>query len=204
MIHNAYTLQKAFGYMFEEEVAALKRMVLTVPRGAIVINIGAGAGTSGLAFKETRPDIQLCTVDITDTSSPFGCLEAERQILKDAGLWDERVAHFHADSKRLAETWTRDFTNEFVGLVFIDGDHTYEGCKGDIQGWLPLLAFDGIVAVHDYDKSTVYANKDWNEKAKVPHPKDYPGVDQAVNELLVGKYPVVEHVRSLIAFKVNK
>jgi len=34
-------------------------------------------------------------------------------------------------------------------FVFIDGDHTWEGLKGDWEGWSPLIAPGGVVTLHD-------------------------------------------------------
>src|SRR5438128_1527731 len=34
-------------------------------------------------------------------------------------------------------------------FVFIDGDHTYKGLSADWEAWSPLVAADGIVALHD-------------------------------------------------------
>jgi predicted O-methyltransferase YrrM len=34
-------------------------------------------------------------------------------------------------------------------FVFVDGDHTYEGLRQDWEGWSPLIAPDGIIALHD-------------------------------------------------------
>jgi predicted O-methyltransferase YrrM len=36
-----------------------------------------------------------------------------------------------------------------VGLVFIDGDHSYEALAGDWGAWAPLIARGGIVCLHD-------------------------------------------------------
>jgi predicted O-methyltransferase YrrM len=36
-----------------------------------------------------------------------------------------------------------------VDFVFIDGDHSYEGLRGDWEAWSPLVASHGIVALHD-------------------------------------------------------
>lgn len=36
-----------------------------------------------------------------------------------------------------------------VDFVFIDGDHTYNGLRADWQGWAPLVAPGGVVALHD-------------------------------------------------------
>ncbi|MCI0400646.1 MAG: class I SAM-dependent methyltransferase [Gammaproteobacteria bacterium] len=40
-------------------------------------------------------------------------------------------------------------SEEPVDFVFIDGDHSYEGLRGDWQGWSPLVGLGGIVALHD-------------------------------------------------------
>jgi predicted O-methyltransferase YrrM len=34
-------------------------------------------------------------------------------------------------------------------LIFIDGDHSYEGLRGDWEAWNPLVAPQGIIALHD-------------------------------------------------------
>jgi predicted O-methyltransferase YrrM len=36
-----------------------------------------------------------------------------------------------------------------LDFLFIDGDHTYEGVKGDFKMYFPLVRKDGIIAFHD-------------------------------------------------------
>ncbi|HEX8501818.1 MAG TPA: class I SAM-dependent methyltransferase [Pyrinomonadaceae bacterium] len=36
-----------------------------------------------------------------------------------------------------------------VDFVFIDGDHTFEGLRGDWEAWSGLVAEGGVVALHD-------------------------------------------------------
>ena len=55
-----------------------------------------------------------------------------------------------------------------VDLVFIDADHSYKGCKGDILAYKNKINPGGILSGHDID---------------------YPGVNKAVNEL-VSNYDV--------------
>lgn len=50
-------------------------------------------------------------------------------------------------------------------FVFIDGDHSYEGCAADIAAYRPLLRVGGVLAGHDYGAK-------------------HPGVVQAVDEAL--------------------
>lgn len=51
-----------------------------------------------------------------------------------------------------------------VDMVFIDADHSYQGCKGDIIHYRPKIRKGGILSGHDID---------------------FPGVNKAVNELIV-------------------
>lgn len=200
-------LRDDFKYLFRAELPLLKGLVQSLPEKPFVVNIGAGAGTSGLAIMESRADVMLLTIDITDASSPFGCLEAERDVMKRAGFaheWDHRWFQLLADSAEVPALWGKGFIRghgayldffKMIDMVFVDGDHSYEGCKADILGWMPLIREGGIMAVHDYLKGDLQPDPDG------PHPKNWPGVDQAVQELLIPNYPLISHVASLIAFR---
>lgn len=204
MTLTAADVQRSFHYLYPQEVPALKRLVARLPANPLVINIGAGAGTSGLAILESRPDVMMATFDIQDESSPFGCLEAEREVIKQAGLWPSSVSRhwqFHLDSKIGGREWhTRGFAKQIFGrnpnMVFIDGDHSYEGCKGDIEAWMPYIIPGGIIAIHDFLKENLQPDPNG------PHPMHWPGVDSAVSELLLPNFEMILHVASLIAFKV--
>jgi predicted O-methyltransferase YrrM len=212
LAHDSISLQKAFKYLFPAEVPALKDLARSLPPNPVVINIGAGAGTSGLLFMESRPDLFLYTIDIQRDNSPFGCLFAEEQVLRAAGFGDypRRWMQFHGDSKEYGKGWQslclKLFDNVRMGIathkvdfVFIDGDHSYEGCKGDIEAWLPNIKPGGIIAIHDYKKHLLQY-----DESTCPHPRPWPGVDRAVDELLLmGGYEMVMYVESLIAFRVT-
>lgn len=40
-----------------------------------------------------------------------------------------------------------------LDFVFIDADHSYEGCSADIAAWLPKLKQGGVLSGHDYDNT---------------------------------------------------
>lgn len=215
MAHTAESLQAAFKYLWLDEVQAIKELARSLPDNPVVINIGAGSGTSGLAFMESKEDLFLVTIDIEAGKSPFGSLLSEKQILEQAG-YNNRVSHrYWLDSKTAGKSWLTNSafryedgqypvpsrSREKVDMVFIDGDHSYEGCKGDIEAWLPNIKSGGIIAVHDYMKSELYAHKE-DYKGDAPHPAPWLGVDRAVKELLVPNYEQVLRVKSLIAFRI--
>jgi hypothetical protein len=45
-----------------------------------------------------------------------------------------------------------------LALVYIDGDHSYEGCLRDIVAWFPKLGPGAVMAFHDYE-NPVYGVK---------------------------------------------
>lgn len=46
------------------------------------------------------------------------------------------------------------FNNEELDFVYIDGDHSYESVKQDINLWYLKVKKGGILSGHDYDKTT--------------------------------------------------
>jgi len=201
MPHDSESLRQAFHYFYPNELPLLKALPGVIRHSpCVVVNIGAGAGTSGLAFLESREDLILYTVDIQVEDSPFGCLYAELQVCQAAGyqLDPQRWLQIYSDSKKLARTWQ----GGPVDIVFIDGDHTYDGCTGDILGWLPHIRPGGLIAVHDYRKGDIPTGPD-GFNADGPHPLVWPGVDEAVDKWLKPHCDIMGQVESLIVFKVE-
>ena len=65
-----------------------------------------------------------------------------------------------------------------VDFVFIDAEHTYEGCKADIEAWLPKAR--KMIAIHDFNQS-------------------WPGVMAAVTE----KFGIVKTIGSIAYIKLE-
>ena len=76
-----------------------------------------------------------------------------------------QVAHYTCDTYNEKCVWARgvgckvyegeslDFIKQFndspVALVFIDGDHKYEVVKQEVEFFLPLLSYGGVIFLHD-------------------------------------------------------
>ncbi len=78
--------------------------------------------------------------------------------------YGDRVTLIPRFSHEVAADWSDDQPR--VGLLFVDGDHTYDGARRDIESWAPRLADGASIAVDDY----------LNE--------NYPGVREAVDSLV--------------------
>jgi hypothetical protein len=53
------------------------------------------------------------------------------------------------DSKLISQGW-----NIPIDVLFIDGDHSYLGCKIDIESWFPHVKEGGVMLFHDCDESS--------------------------------------------------
>jgi hypothetical protein len=74
---------------------------------------------------------------------------AFEQNLRACGVEDV-VAVLEMESAAAA----REFQDGSVDLVFIDGDHTFEGVVSDLRCWLPKVKKGGTLAGHDIDTYT--------------------------------------------------
>jgi Protein of unknown function DUF115/Methyltransferase domain len=145
------------------------------PKGA-EIGVFTGALSRLLLM---RPDLSLTMVDHWQTSGADSdyaqsgdfhatltqkqqdaYFEATLEVTRFAG---DRAQMIRASSVEAAQR----VPDGSLDFVFIDADHSYAGCKADIQAWLPKLKPNGFISGHDYD-----------------HP-EYPdfGVKRAVDEI---------------------
>lgn len=209
---TAYQVSDWLTYITHAEVDALKAIVNSLPPNPVVVNIGAGAGTSGLAIMEARDDVLLTTIDKTLESHPYGCLEGETVVLKNAGILpsaQDRYKQIHGYSIAIGEHWPERYNDDVLAdFVFVDGDHSYEGVRGDIDMWTLNIKKGGIIAVHDYNKVELYWETQWSSDKNLSQEeysliKPWFHVDAAVDELLVPYYEKILHIDTLIAFRIT-
>ncbi len=63
-------------------------------------------------------------------------------------LTSQKRLHVH---RMKSEEACTNFENESVDLVYLDGDHSYEGVMKDIQCWWTKVTKGGYLGGHDYD-----------------------------------------------------
>lgn len=176
-VKTAHDLITRCPYLSGKEIDALQELVRHLPKEPNVINIGAGAGVSGLAIFQVRNDVHLWTVDIDD-----GCLSYERWAIRKAGYGVHHSRHHQVlgDSREVASSWKHCMAD----MIFVDDGHMYDEVIRDILGWKPHLCIGGIMVFHDYGAP------EWS------------GVKMAVDELM-SSCPIVMHIDTLIAFMVH-
>lgn len=152
-----------------------------------VLEIGTLFGIGGLVLHEAlRP---FCGVLVTTVVDPFEGYygnELDRStglpVTLDVFETNRKIFGIDAEEIRTIVGLSEDpgtvsqAADRSYELVIIDGDHSYDGVRRDIELYGPMLAPDGLMIVDDY------GNDDW------------PGVTRHVDELLEsGKWTLVGH-----------
>lgn len=68
-----------------------------------------------------------------------------QQVLERIKGNEDKVVLLKGFSYKMAD----EIPSESLGLVYIDGDHTYEGARADINSYWPKLVKGGIMCFHD-------------------------------------------------------
>ncbi len=144
----------------EQRVRAIMQRLGNIP-SPVGAEIGVFAGDMSAALLRSIPDLTLYMVDswegegaayTGDSGDWHASLSAEKQrayrakaekVTQDANgrAWIVPMRSHEA---------ARTIPNRALDFVFIDADHSEEGCRSDIETWLPRLKPGGLLCGHDY------------------------------------------------------
>jgi predicted O-methyltransferase YrrM len=121
--------------------------------GKSSVYLGAGARAAGGTLvcvdhhrgsEEIQPGWEHHDPEVVDPEAgAMDSLPFLRRTLRLAGL--EEIAILAVGrSAAVARLWTAP-----LGLLFIDGGHSFEEARTDYEAWTPKLAPGGILAIHD-------------------------------------------------------
>jgi predicted O-methyltransferase YrrM len=114
-----------------------------------VVEIGVWHGvTTSRLLQAMAPDGILFAVDPYPPGRlgvSFPQWIAHRQVKQASNGRVRWIRSTGAEAARAFPSLSRDLAD----FLFIDGDHSYEGIRQDWEGWSPLVAPDGVVALHD-------------------------------------------------------
>jgi predicted O-methyltransferase YrrM len=123
---------------------------LDVPGAILEIGSWQGRSTIALAAGSLAGDgRRVYAVDHFTGSAehrargPVSTFEAFREHIEEAGV-SRVVTPIIASSTDAAPTFA-----EPIALLFIDGDHSYAGARGDFDAWVGKVVPGGCIAMHD-------------------------------------------------------
>jgi len=129
-----------------------------------VVEVGVEVGKLSATLLSRRPELVLFMVDswkhhaqqtisYVETLDPSALKTIEEQVDRKrqatvvAEMFPGRAFIVHEDSVHAAAR----FKNASFDLVFIDGDHSFEGVLADVSAWRMKVARSGWIGGHDYE-----------------------------------------------------
>jgi cephalosporin hydroxylase len=117
-----------------------------------LLEIGTRNGGTFFVFcRLADPQAIVISLDLPGGRFGGGYTVFQIPIIRRMKMARQKLHLFRADSHRI-ETQirvTRALQGAQLDLLFIDGDHTYDGVKRDFEMYSPLVKKGGIVAFHD-------------------------------------------------------
>ena len=143
-------------------------------RGSVILEIGRywGGSTVLLAMATHHSDVKIISVDVVE-----GCHDP------DVDDWLNNYEEKERIDIRVDNSWAMETIP--ISLLFVDGDHSYEGVKKDfIHHWNYLY---GVCLAHDYTDPTCE------------------GVTKFIDEFVKDGYAeIIEQVGTMVALKKLK
>jgi len=180
------------GQTSEDELRLLARYAAQVSSGEKILEVGSFRGRSCVAIAgPCREGAEVVSVDpylpadsaVKGRKFEYGSLDKEICLvnLLIAGV-ARKVRLLHCVSACAARCFGQD---DRIQMIFIDGDHSYEGVCADFGVWFPVLQSDGFMMFHD----SVNRHESW-------------GVWRLMEELKLRKdMELVEVVESVSVFR---
>lgn len=148
-IEKAFQLARSVpGFLGDKELRFLGSLAALTPAKGSIVEIGSFKGKSTVMLASIAGRFGLGRVVAIDPHKGLGYLGTENPYLsptyevflnslKTAGV-EEHVEPHRALSQDVAMKWDRP-----IRLLWIDGDHSYSGCKEDFDLFGPHLAGGG-------------------------------------------------------------
>jgi predicted O-methyltransferase YrrM len=158
-------------FQVHSELLAFAKLVAEA-RPKTVLEIGtARGGTLCVLTRLATADATIISIDLP--GGPFGGgYGRAREFVFRRFPRDCQTLHLIKADSHAPETRKRAvelLADKKLDLLFIDGDHTYEGVKYDFSAYSPLVGRDGIIALHDivphFNDESCQVERFWRELA---------------------------------------
>lgn len=119
---------------------------IPLPPNPVYLEIGCYAGGSACLMLQ-KPGIKVISVDIGYPIEE----EVVRKNVDKLNLLKNPFYYIKADSHQESTVKFVNLITDKVDLLFIDGDHSYQGVKQDFKIWNKIVNPGGIIVFDDYN-----------------------------------------------------
>jgi len=137
-----------FTHLTKGEKELLFELAAQLPESPQVVEIGSyiGASTCFLAAGARSKGGKVVAVDTwTNIAMSEGPRDTYQEFLQNIEPFRDCIVVMQGESQEIGKNFF-----DAIDLLFIDGDHSYEGVCDDVKIWLPKVKDNGLVVFHDY------------------------------------------------------
>lgn len=138
-------------YQSRDEILELL-MILDKMDGKVIMEIGtATGGTLFLLSRVASEDATVISIDLPRRRFSGGYPAWRILLYKSFSVCNQRLHLIRANShnQKTLEKVKNILNDRRIDILFIDGDHSYDGVKRDFEMYSPLVKTDGIIVFHD-------------------------------------------------------
>ena len=144
------------GWLTEKEAFGLNYVAKRLSVKSTVVEIGSWKGKSTFCIAKGLRDGMIYAIDPFNAEGEEGSKEIYAESKGEKPLieqFDDNMCKYGVESKvKTLKGYSKEFINEFstIDFLFIDGDHSIEGCDFDYMNFSPFISKGGYLAFHDY------------------------------------------------------
>lgn len=155
------------GWLTKSEALGLFKCASSLPSNAVVVEIGTWKGKSTFCIAQGLKSGIINSVDPFDASGEeesavvYNDKKGDIPLLKQ---FENRMTELGVRDKIIPRKGlSKDFVGQFpkIDFLFIDGDHSIEGCDFDFKNYSPYLNSGALIAFHDYYKNRDSLGPTW-------------------------------------------
>lgn len=173
-----------------------RKFLQRLPKGGVAVEIGVWQGEFSPTILELIVPEKLVLIDpwthVGDESHSEAFVGRTGKSKMDK-IFDRVVRKFEKEIAAGQVALIRDFSvpalDEFadrsISFAYVDGDHSYEGVKADLEALFPKMKLGGIMAFDDYHRRGWWGD----------------GVIRAINEFL-GMHPRDLRIRAVVGAQI--
>jgi predicted O-methyltransferase YrrM len=138
-------------HMTKQEKLMLYSLARKQLPDSVLLEIGSYLGASSCFLAAAALEIRGggVTVHCVDTWQNEGMSEGKRDTWSEFQNNTTRYQSVIVPHRGRSVDTAMNFNHQ-IDLLFIDGDHSYEGCRIDVESWLSHVKSGGLIIMHDY------------------------------------------------------
>ncbi|WP_257666864.1 class I SAM-dependent methyltransferase [Parapedobacter tibetensis] len=158
ILRKIHEYHKIEGWLSDNEALGLYHIAHKLPRNAVVVEIGSWKGKSTYCISKGLKSGKIYAIDPFNADAGLD-VGSQKEYTDNKGV-EDLLVNFNNTMKRFGvhkkivvkKGYSTQFHKDFnrIDFLFIDGDHSIEGCKTDFDLYSPKIVSGGFIAFHDF------------------------------------------------------